>query len=99
MQMTPARDERFWNRLLKSIEEGQVVPVVGPQLLVWGEPDHPQTLQRLVAEQILQSRGVDPSSIPLSRNRELSDAVSILKRDVSLYDLYCDVSEALAKVL
>jgi hypothetical protein len=36
MQIIPARDERFWNRLLKSIQEGQVVPVVGSQLLVWG---------------------------------------------------------------
>ena len=51
--MVQARDERFWNRLLKSIEEGQVVPVIGSQLLVWGEPDNPQTLQRLVAEQVL----------------------------------------------
>jgi hypothetical protein len=97
--MIPARDERFWNRLLKSIEEGQVVPVVGPQLLVWGEPDNPQTLQRLVAEQMLQSRGVDPSSISLTRNRELPNAVSILKRDVNLQDLYGDVSDALDDVL
>ena len=58
--MIPARDDRFWNRLLKSIEEGQVVPVIGPQLLVWGEADNPQSLQRLVAEEMLQLRGVDP---------------------------------------
>ncbi|PPK73912.1 hypothetical protein B0F87_11323 [Methylobacter tundripaludum] len=28
-------DDRFWNRLLKAIEEGHVVPVVGSQLLTW----------------------------------------------------------------
>src|SRR5262249_52922094 len=97
--MIPARDERFWNRLLKSIEEGQVVPVIGSQLLVWGEPDNPQTLQRLVAEQVLQWRGVDPSSILLTRNRELPEAVSMLKRDVNLQDLYGDVSDALDAVI
>ena len=26
-------DDRFWNRLLKAIEERQVVPVTGSQLL------------------------------------------------------------------
>src|SRR5215813_4524457 len=101
MQIILARDERFWNRLLKSIQEGQVVPVVGSQLLVWGESANPQTLQRLVAEQVLQSREVDPSSLPLTRHRELSDAVSILKNDhkVNLQDLYSDVSEALDTVI
>jgi len=99
MQIIPARDERFWNRLLKSIEEGQVVPVVGSQLLLWGESANPQTLQRLVTEQMLQSRSVDPSSIRLTLNRELSDAVSILKRDVNLQDLYGDVSDALDAVI
>src|SRR5262245_31368756 len=101
MQIIPARDERFWNRLLKSIQEGQVVPVVGSQLLVWGESANPQTLQRLVAEQVLQSRGVDPSSLPLTRHRELSDAVSILKNEhkVNLQDLYGDVSDALDTVI
>src|SRR5262245_65777853 len=101
MQLIPARDERFWNRLLKSIQEGQVVPVIGSQLLVWGESANPQTLQRLVAEQLLQSHGVDPSSIPLTRYRELSEAVYILKNEnkVNLQDIYGDVSEALDTVI
>src|SRR5215813_9676010 len=101
MQIILARDERFWNRLLKSIQEGQVVPVVGSQLLAWGESANPQTLQRLVAEQLLQSHRVDPSSIPLTRYRELSEAVSILKNEhkVNLQDLYGDVSEALDTVI
>src|SRR5215475_8958783 len=101
MQIIPARDERFWNRLLKSIQEGQVVPVIGSQLLVCGESATPQTLQRLLAEQLLQFHGVDPSSIPLTRHRELSDAVSILKSEhqVNLQDLYGDVSDALDTVI
>jgi hypothetical protein len=42
-------DDRFWNRLLKAIEEGQVVPVIGSQLLTWNDQDKIQTLQPLVA--------------------------------------------------
>jgi hypothetical protein len=93
MRRVQAHDDRFWNRLLRAIEEGQVVPIVGPQVLAWGEPDNPQTLQRLVAEELLQARGVDVSALRLTFNRELPDAVAILKRDVNLQELYGDVSD------
>ena len=62
MKSIPARDERFWNRLLSSIKDGHVVPVIGSQLLVWGEPDNPQTLQRLVAKQMLRDLWVAAGS-------------------------------------
>jgi len=104
MRIISPRAERFWNRLLKSIEERDVVPVIGSQLLAWGEPDNPQTLQRLVAERMLQSYGVDPSSLSLTLNRELPDAVfNINKLDVkppvNPQDLYGDVSDALDTVI
>jgi len=75
MEHAVIRDDRFWNRLLKSIEEGQVVPVVGSQLLTCSEPDKPQTLQRAMAERLLEIREVDPSSVDLAPSRELHDAV------------------------
>jgi hypothetical protein len=99
MKRVQAHDDRFWSRLLRAIEEGQVVPIIGPQVLAWGEPNNPQTLQRLVAEELLQARGVDLSSLHLTLNRELPDAVAILKRDVNLQELYGDVSDALGTVL
>ena len=43
-------DDRFWNRLLKAIEEGQVVPVVGSQLLTWNDQNSTQSLQQQVAK-------------------------------------------------
>lgn len=92
-----SRDERFWNRLLKSIEEGQVVPVIGSQLLTFGPENSRQTLQRRAAEQLLGLRDEDPEKICLSPGRELHDAVSYLKSraDVNLQDLYGDISDAL----
>jgi len=101
MEHAVIRDDRFWNRLMKSIEEGQVVPVVGSQLLTCSEPDKPQTLQRAMAERLLEIREVDPSSVDLAPSRELHEAVSILKGkpDVNLQDLYGDVSDALDAVI
>lgn len=92
-----SRDERFWNRLLKSIEEGQVVPVIGSQLLTLGSEKQTQTLQRLVAEQLLRIRDTDPSQSSLCQGREFHDAVSLLKNkpDINLQDLYGDVADAL----
>lgn len=97
----PVRDERFWNRLLKSIEEGQVVPVIGAQLLGFGEGSQRHTLQRLMAEQLLRFREVDPAAISLSPGRELHEAVSLLKNkpEINLQDLYGDVSDALDSII
>lgn len=92
-----SRDERFWNRLLKSIEEGQVVPVIGTQVLALNTDNQQQTLQRLVAEQLLRIRDTDPTQTSLSPGREFHDAVSLLKSrpDINLQDLYGDVADAL----
>ena len=43
-------NERSWERLLKSIDDGLVVPVLGPQLLTSESGD---TLQRKIALQLL----------------------------------------------
>lgn len=92
-----AWDDRFWNRLLKSIEEGQVVPVIGSQLFTFESGQQRQTLQGLVAEQLLRIRDTDPLQAGLIPGRELHEAVSLLKSkaDINLQDLYGDVSDAL----
>ncbi|MGR9086005.1 MAG: toll/interleukin-1 receptor domain-containing protein [Gammaproteobacteria bacterium] len=92
-----AWDDRRWNRLLKSIEEGQVVPVIGPQLLIMGAERQRKTLQRMMAEQLLRLRDIDPLQVGLHPGRELHDAVTLLKGDagINLQDVYGDVSDAL----
>lgn len=98
MPTAPYHDDRFWNRLLRSIEDGQVVPVVGSQLLVWGEPGNAQSLQRLLAMRLLEMRDIDWSGVTLSPYRELYDAVTLLKSkisDLNLQELYGDIADAL----
>ncbi|PPK73918.1 TIR domain-containing protein [Methylobacter tundripaludum] len=96
------RGDQFWNRLLKSIAEGIVIPVIGVRLFTWGEPDNPKTLQREVAMKLLEIHQVDPSSVILSPNRELHQAVSYLKEklpDKEFQNLYGDVSDAFDEVV
>lgn len=91
-------DERFWSRLLKAIEEGQVVPVIGSQLLAWSGPNGNSTLQQRVASKLLALYRVDPTSLKLTQHRELHDAVTALKQNANLQDLYGDIAEALEAV-
>ncbi len=91
-------DERFWNRLLKAIEEGQVVPVIGSQLLAWQDQKINLTLQQCVALKLLEFYRVDPTALKLTPHRELHDAVTVLKQNANLQDLYGDIAEALETV-
>jgi hypothetical protein len=91
-------DDRFWNRLLKLIEEGQVVPVIGSQLLTWNDQDKIQTLQQLVATRVLKFYNVDTASVTLTPHHELHEVVTLLKPTVNLQDLYGDIADALDAV-
>ncbi len=91
-------DDRFWNRLLKAIEEGQVVPVIGSQLLTWNDQDKIQTLQQLVATRVLKFYSVDTASVTLTPHHELHEVVTLLKPTVNLQDLYGDIADALDAV-
>ena len=90
-------DDRFWNRLLKAIEEGQVVPVAGAHLLNWQMTDKTATLQQRLAVRLLAyyRDRIDPASIILTPQRELHDAVTQLKALANLQDLYADIADAL----
>lgn len=90
-------DDRFWNRLLKAIEEGQVVPVIGSQLLIWQDQGSVQTLQQRIAKRVLDLYGINaPAS--LTPHRELHEVVTLLKPTVNLQDLYGDIADALEAV-
>lgn len=84
-------NERSWDRLLRSIEDGLVVPVVGRQLFTG--PGGGDGLQARVARRLLEFHGRDPEAEPLPLFRELDDAVSRIKHDCDLQDLYADVHD------
>ncbi|MFA5923507.1 MAG: hypothetical protein WC856_19825 [Methylococcaceae bacterium] len=92
-------DDRFWNRLLKAIEEGQVVPVIGSQLLTWNDQDKIQSLQQHVAMRVLELYKVDATPVTLKPHRELHEVVTLLKPTANLQDPYGDISDALDAVM
>jgi hypothetical protein len=86
-------NDAAWNRLISQIRDGYVVPVLGPQLLVG--PDG-ESLQRKVAERLLEMRDceVDPADLPPFR--ELDAAIAHLKMaDAPVEELYGDVDAAI----
>ena len=80
-----------WKRLLNRIRDGDVVPVVGPQLLV--DADSHSSRQAGIAEALLSNHGqsVAPGSLPPFR--ELNEAFERLSTKVRPQDIYADVHE------
>jgi hypothetical protein len=85
------RDEaEFWDELLAQIEAGQVIPVVGPELLTASVDGREVPLYQLLAERLLAKYGMagrivvgdgtsaDDAAVPLRPNHELNDAVCAL---------------------
>ena len=87
-------NERSWERLLKSIDDGLVVPVLGPQLLTSESGD---TLQRKIALQLLSFYD-EPDDIALTPFYELSEVVTRLKDKYNLQDLYADIHDAIEQL-
>ncbi len=89
-------NERSWDRLLKSIEDGLVVPVLGPQTLIaQGSND---SFQAQVARRLLQLYDSEAGSYPLPPFHELNEAVTRLKRDHAIQDLYGDIHDAIEEL-
>jgi hypothetical protein len=89
--IVPAMTDERWNALIDKIRENNVVPVVGPRLLIGA--DGQSSLQAEVAARLFTSCGVEPGGTPLTPFRELNEAVSLLKERVDrpqvLYDRVC----------
>jgi hypothetical protein len=86
--------ESDWRRLLRQIRDGYVVPVIGPQLLA--DADGQSTVQRVLAERLLDLHGVPAAERPALRPfRELNAAVSQLlgSRTAKAQALYVDVAD------
>jgi len=84
--------ESAWRRLISKIREGNVVPIVGPRLLVNADG---QSLLGEIARHLLNVRGVDIEEGDLPPFAELTQAVSRLKMEQELYD---DVNDAIIAV-
>jgi hypothetical protein len=89
-------NEASWKRLLNKIRESNVVPIIGSRLLVG--PDGQTSLQKQVAERLMQDCGQEVGGAPLPPFRELSEAVSRLKGTVEPQDLYDCVHDAILAV-
>ena len=81
--------EAEWKRLLNRVRDGDVVPVLGPQLLV--DPATGASSQAAVAEALLVLHGepAEPGSLPACR--ELNEAFERLSAKVRPQDIYADV--------
>ena len=106
MSLDPSRfdAEEFWDDLLAFVEEGRVLPVVGPELLTVDDGTRTVPLYRVVAERLLAKYGLSPSSLPadagLRAHHELNDAVCTLAAaGRRIRDLYRPVNDILQKVL
>lgn len=99
--------EEFWEDLLAFIEDRNVIPVVGAELLTIDDGGKQVPLYRVVAERLLSKYGLSPTTLPggavLREHHELNDAVcgivSAATRRTRIKDLYRPVNEILAKVL
>lgn len=87
-------NESSWRRLIDKIRENNVVPIIGPRLLVDARG---QSIQQQIAERLMEAAGVAIEE-PLPPFRELGEAVSRLKRSVALQDLYDYVHDAIRTV-
>jgi len=70
--MPPGRADtaRFWEHVLQVVDEGRVIPVIGPDLLLLSPGDAPTFLYSLLAERLAQYLELndDNSAVPRSLN-------------------------------
>lgn len=84
-----------WKRLLDRIRDGDVVPVLGPQLLV--DADGHTSRQAGIAEALLRNHGLEVEQGSLPAFRELNEAFTRLKDKVRPQDIYADVHDLIRK--
>jgi hypothetical protein len=89
---TPSEGPRFWDQLLQLLEEGRIVPIVGPDLLVADVGGRPVHLYSLLAERLAEYLEVPADGLPaagalhevacryLSRNGQIEDIYAGLKQ-------------------
>jgi hypothetical protein len=89
-------NEAAWKRLIDKIQENNVVPIIGPRLLVGA--DGLTSLQGQIAKRLVEDCGEEAGDAPLPPFRELSETVSRLRGRVDAQDLYDSVHDAIRAV-
>lgn len=57
-------DERLWDDLLWAIDERQVIPIIGDQIMTVETADGPRLFLELVAERLAPELEIDPAKLP-----------------------------------
>ena len=73
-------DKRFWDKLISYIEDGQVVPIVGQELLTFMDEGRPTNIDRWLVRRLAES---------LNADGELAITLEQLPAEVSLSDIAC----------
>jgi hypothetical protein len=95
--MAPFEDEDFWDDLLAFVEQGRVIPVVGPELLTIPGEAGPLPLYRAVADRLLARYGL--SRVPQEQYGLYEAVAAIAASGKRVRDLYRPVNDILQKVL
>src|SRR5262250_347222 len=106
--------EEFWDELLAQIEAGEIIPVVGPELLTVLVEGRETPLYQVLAERLLAKYGLVASTgapesepaagattVSLRPHHELNDAVCALvaQRGRRVQDLYRPINDLLKALL
>lgn len=91
-------DEKDWDRLLRRIEDGLVIPVIGQQLLTAPESD--VSFQVRIARHLLKQYDIELNDALLTPYHALNDAIIQIRsvQEYDLQDLYADIHEAIKQL-
>lgn len=92
---TDFASKEFWDDLLAYIDSGEVIPVIGPELLTIERDGKLVSLYRIVAEQLLTRYGLNssPDETELDDNGVQENDLVILRHGYELNDAVCALSE------
>lgn len=91
----PFDSEDFWDDLLAFIEQGRVIPVIGPEVLTVQEGSKTAPFYRVVADRLLKRYGIN--GLP-QESYGLYEAVTALASERRVRDLYRPVHDIVQKL-
>lgn len=83
---------RFWDQLLQLIEEGRVVPIVGPDLLVTNAGGHPRHLYSYLADRLAEYLELPGEILPATGALH-EVACRFLRQNGQIEDLYSGLKQ------
>jgi hypothetical protein len=88
-------DKNTWEDLLIGIDEGQVVPIVGRELLIVDAGDGPRPYHQIVAERLAADLKVDPTHLP-KKDYETNDVVCAYDR---FHGDHSEIDKAVVRII